>query len=288
MAEIQCPRCQKITDHVQALSPDMRATLDKRSGETVPDQICMTCYRELTAGEVSNSGKAAGSALMASEKAKEQRKLMLWKSRVNLVKKARIRMTEKAFSEAAVSYEKYIKVLELVFETKSGELSPEAFKDSARTQELTVVASVYWDLLRIYDTSEKYGERQTLAARKLAQFLKFTPIFPDIIRRAEAFSKTAKNPSVVKAFLKTASETKGRCFIATATFDSEIAPEVMALREWRDQVLAKQTLGLGLISFYESFSPPLARWIDRHPRVKPLLRGFLRRLIRKIGYSLDF
>ena len=84
---------------------------------------------------------------LAREKAKEQKKLMLWKSRVNLIKKARQSMQEKAFSDAAVAYEKYIKVLEVVFDCKQGELTPEQFKDSARTQELTIVASVYWDLL---------------------------------------------------------------------------------------------------------------------------------------------
>jgi hypothetical protein len=79
-------------------------------------------------------------------------------------------MNDKAFSDAAVAYEKYIKVLEIIFDAKPGELSPEQFKDAARTQELTVVASAYWDLLRIYDTSEKYGDRQAIAAKKLAQF----------------------------------------------------------------------------------------------------------------------
>ena len=74
-------------------------------------------------------------------------------------------MNDKMFSDAAVNYEKYIKVLEVVFDCKAGELAPEMFKDSARTQELTVVTSVFWDLLRIYDTSSKYGDRMQRAAK---------------------------------------------------------------------------------------------------------------------------
>ncbi len=73
-----------------------------------------------------------------------------------LIKKARMCMSQKLYSEAAMSYEKYLKILDIVFDVKKGDrLKPEAFKDSARTTELTVVASVYWDLLRIYDTPRK-------------------------------------------------------------------------------------------------------------------------------------
>ena len=110
-------------------------------------------------------------------------------------------MNEKAFSDAAVAYEKYIKLIEMVFDAEPGGLTAEHFKDAARTQELTVIASTYWDLLRIYDTSDKYGDRQMLAAKKLAIFLRFTPIYPDIIRKASAFQKTARNPDAIKAFL---------------------------------------------------------------------------------------
>ncbi len=215
---------------------------------------------------------------MAREKAKEQKKLMLWKSRTNLIKKARQSMQEKAFSDAAVAYEKYIKVLEVVFDAKKGELSPTLFKDSARTQELTVVASVYWDLLRIYDTSPKYGDRQAMAAKKLSQFLRFTPILPDILRKAEAFQKTAKNPIAVKAFLKMASENKGRCFVATASFQYH-SPEVEALTVFRDQYLLKSKWGALFIQFYYKVSPPIARLLDRHPACQYPVRFVLRQIV---------
>lgn len=283
----KCPRCGTEVDLLQKLDEKVRQQLVQRANEDVPGEICVKCYRELTAGDVpalhnNAPTRKAGSALMAAEKAREQKKLMLWKSRVNLIKRARALMNDRAFSEAAVAYEKYLKVMEVVFDAKPGELNPEAFKDSARTQELTVVASVYWDLLRIYDTNDRYSERQSLAARKLSQFIKFTPLYADVIKRAEAFVKTARNPAPVRAFLKAANETRGRCFIATAAFDDAEAPEVRALRNWRDEVLAKSIWGLGFISFYESFSPPLARWLDRHPAFKPGVQRILRAFLHKI------
>ena len=224
--------------------------------------------------------KSQGGVLIARERAREQRKLMLWKSRVNMIRKARGYMNQKMFSDAAVSFEKYIRILENVFDCKRGELTPEHFKDSARTQELTIVASVYWDLLRIYDTSEKYGDRQMQAAKKLAEFLKFTPIYPDIMKKAEAFSRQAKHPEAFKDFLKLSSENRGRCFIATAAFESPEAEEVKVLIQYRDQVLFFKPWGPRFIEIYQRYSPKIASILDRATALKPLVRGLLRLIVR--------
>lgn len=268
-----CPRCGTPAEALQNVDAGLIAKLrEAGNSEQIPGQVCQNCFT-LLAGSV-----ARGSLLMAREKAKEQKKLMLWKSRVNLIKKARSSMQDKAFSDAAVAYEKYIKVLEVVFDAKPGELNPEQFKESARTQELTVVASVYWDLLRIYDTSEKYGARQAVAALKLAQFLRFTPIFPDILRKAEAFQKTAKNPKVIQSFLKAADANKGRCFIATAAFEYT-SPEVIILSQFRDSVLLQHRSGRAFVSAYYKISPPIAQFLDKHPALKPWIRASLRKMI---------
>jgi hypothetical protein len=267
---------------LQSIDAGLAAKIQQAKPElgAVPSQVCNNCFTEL-AGSI-----ARGSLLAARDKAKEQKKLMLWKSRVNLIKKARQLMNEKAFSEAAVQYEKYIKVLEMVFDCEAGELTPEHFKDHARTQELTVVAGVYWDLMRIYDTSEKYGERMQQAGAKLAQFLRFTPVFPDIIRKAESFSKSAKNPQVVKQFLKQASEARGRCFIATSAFGSLDAPEVVDFRAYRDLVLENSAAGRFFIRAYYRFSPKFAAFLDRSPILRGLVRGILRLIHHAVRRSL--
>lgn len=274
MSDLQCPRCGNKVPELQAIDSALANKIRENGNtETLPQQVCVNCFTQL-AGSI-----ARGSVLHAREKAKEQKKLMLWKSRVNLIKKARQHMNEKAYSDAAVQYEKYIKVLEMVFEVPPGGLTPEAFKDSARTQELTVVAGVYWDLLRIYDTSESYGERMRAAAGKLAHFLKFTPIYPDILRKAEAFAKTAKNPAVIRNFVKGAAENKGRCFIATAAFESPYANEVIFLKGWRDNVLLKSKSGRVFVNVYYLLSPPIAAFLDSYPRLKPRIRSLLRLFI---------
>lgn len=273
MSETPCPRCGNPSSSFQSLEGGLLAKLQESgtAGE-LPSQVCEACYTQL-AGSV-----ARGSLLLAREKAKERKKLDLWNSRVGLIKKARHSMQEKAFSEAAVAYEKYIKVLEVVFGAESGELKPEQFKDAARTQELTIVASVYWDLLRIYDTSTKYSDRQAMAAKKLAQFLRYTPIFPDILRKAQAFSRTAKNRNAIKTFLKAADESRGRCFIATSAFGST-SREVQILSNFRDQNLAHSPWGRAFILTYYKLSPMAAQYLDNHPQFKPLVRRSLRKFI---------
>ncbi len=271
---MQCPRCGKNAAGLQNIDSPLTTKLREYGNtEKLPEQVCLNCYTQLS----ESVGK--GSFRNSVGKAREQRKLTLWKSRVNLIKAARSHMNSKAFSDAAVQYEKYIKVLEMVFDVKPGELTPEHFKDSARTQELTVVAGVYWDLLRIYDTNEKYGDRMKMAAVKLSSFLRYTPVFPDIVRKGEAFAKSANNPSIVRLFLKSAKESKGRCFIATAAFSSCYAPEVIILQEWRDHVLLQSRAGRAFVRLYYAVSPPIAGLIDFMPMLKAPVRAILRLLI---------
>ena len=277
---VQCPRCGIQVTELHTVDADLMARLQAAGDTSVPPQVCAGCSSDLKRTVANTSG----GVLMAQERAKEQHRLTLWKSRVMLIKKARQSMTQKLYSEAAMSYEKYLKILDIVFEVKKGErLRPEVFKESARTTELTVVASVYWDLLRIYDTSEKYADRMSNSAKQLALFIQFTPIYPDIIRKAESFQKTAKNPQIVKQFLKMANKERPRCFIATAAFENPNALEVQDLRVFRDLTLKKYGWGRQFILAYYKISPPLACLLDKHSWLKPAVRGTLRLLIKCVS-----
>jgi hypothetical protein len=275
MSQIQCPRCGAEVDELQNIDGALMKKLVEAGHDGLPSTVCNSCFREL-AGSVSR-----GSVIHAQEKAKEQKKIMLWKSRVGMIKRARQLMGEKAFSEAAVQYEKYLRILEVVFDAKPGELTPEHFKDFARTEELTVMASVYWDLLRIYDTSPKYGDRMNAAANKLTQFLRFTPIYPDIIRKAESFAKAAKNPNIINKFVKDASNNKSKCFIASSAFANPYSEEVIVLQLWRDYTLMNSRPGRLFVRFYYVISPLIAKALDVIPPLKAPVRGLLRLFINR-------
>ncbi len=272
---IVCPYCGDNVPSLVPVAAGMKIGLQENAQlSAVPDTVCAGCYSILT------KMVSKGAALRAQQQAKEQNRLMLWRNRVNLVKKAKELLAQKSYAESAVQYEKYLRVLELVYDKKPGELSPELFASGSRQQEMTVVASVYWDLMRIYDQSPRYKDRQMTAAKKLAEFARFTPIFPHIMRKAEGLSRSGKNSDVYRFFVKASNKNRPRCFIATAAFDGYESPTVTDLRQFRDRVLRRSRCGRIATRLYYRVSPRLAGWIDRAPSP---LRAVLRQALRFVA-----
>ncbi len=277
-----CPRCGLQVTELTQIDNEVRAQLQAVGETTIPDQICRGCVSDLR----KTLSMAKGGALMAQERAKEVHKFQLWNSRVQIIRKARGLMNQKQYREAALTYEKYIRILEIYFGVKKGEnIKAENFRDNARTEEITVVASAYWDLFRIYDNFDNMRERQENAAHQLAHFSRFTPIFPDILRKAEVFQKTAKNPSAVKAFLKASSASRPRCFVATATFENPLDDRVQWLRLFRNEFLANHGWGRAFILFYYRVSPGLAALICANPPLRALARPLLTFLAAMARFS---
>ena len=83
------------------------------------------------------------------------------------------------------------------------------------------------------------------------------------------------------------SSSDGGCLIATATYGSELAPQVQQLRELRDNTLLQTSSGAafmeGFNSFYYSFSPTIADW----ERENPVLKETVKLLITPLLTSLS-
>lgn len=265
-----CPRCGNESDTFRPVETGMKVALQAQADQS-PSEVCSNCFDELS------SKISQGARLRVEQKAREQNKMMIWKSRVNLIRQARGLMVQKAFPEAAVCYEKYLRILEMVYDLKVGELSPKVFNNSTRSKELTVLATVYWDLMRIYDTSPRYGDRMQKCANKLAEFLPFSTAYSDILNKAEAFSRSAKNGEIVRTFLRSAKRKHGRCFVATACFEAPMAKEVITLRAFRDQFLRGSPLGRLFIFHYYRWSPTWVAFLLVHPNSKRIVRFGLRR-----------
>lgn len=277
----KCPRCGKETEDLLPVKTGMKIALKTtQPGESSASSVCANCYEDLS-GKVSQGVK-----LRMEQETREKNKMMMWKNRVNLIKQARQQMQQRSYSNAAVSYEKYLRVLEIVYNKKKGELSPSIFNNSKHSKELTVVASVYWDLMRIYDTNPRYLQRMKESADKLAEFLAYSTIYPDIVKKAEAFARTAKNPNIVRDFMRKTKTKHPRCFIATAAFGGPSTPEVEILRQFRDQYLKTSKAGRKLILLYYKCSPPLARWLIKHDSARSLTRMVLKNIARQIKIIL--
>ena len=272
---ITCAFCGDSVSSLVSIETGMKLRLKEAAQlPSVPDQVCEGCFGQL-AKMISK-----GAVLKAESAAKEQNRLLLWRNRVQLVKKAKSALQQKNYPDAAVNYEKYIRILEIVYECKPGELAPALFKSKGRSQEMTVIASVYWDLMRIYDSNNRYADRQMKAAEKLAAFVRFTPIFPQIMRKADSQSRTSKNPQAFKHFLKLSNSARPRCFIATAAFDGQRTETVDTLCAFRDDFLKRTPNGRKLITAYYKISPPIAQMLDKLPGLKPTSRKLLIRIAR--------
>jgi hypothetical protein len=65
---------------------------------------------------------------------------------------------------------------------------------------------------------------------------------------------------------------KKGCFVATAVYGSEMAPQVETLRQFRDRTLLAYPLGQRFVHWYYRVSPPWARWIEPRPLIRKMIR----------------
>jgi rRNA-processing protein FCF1 len=82
-----------------------------------------------------------------------------------------------------------------------------------------------------------------------------------------------------------AGASKAKCFVATASYCSESAPEVLFLRHYRDQILQQTPAGRCFIAVYYRVGPWLAACVEAIPRLRPVSRRALDSLIARIDKS---
>ena len=79
----------------------------------------------------------------------------------------------------------------------------------------------------------------------------------------------------------------GGCLIATATYGSELAPQVQQLRELRDNQLLQTESGTSFMKsfndFYYSFSPAIADWERESPVFKEAVKLTLTPMISSLS-----
>jgi hypothetical protein len=76
---------------------------------------------------------------------------------------------------------------------------------------------------------------------------------------------TASGPSFIDLY----------CFIATAAYGTPTAEQIDVLREFRDVVLLKNTVGSQFVALYYRLSPPIADFIARSDPLRTLVRELL-------------
>ncbi|MBZ5522159.1 MAG: DUF4157 domain-containing protein [Acidobacteriia bacterium] len=79
------------------------------------------------------------------------------------------------------------------------------------------------------------------------------------------------------------------CFIATACYGTSRAPEIDALRQFRDRVLMRSRSGRWFVRKYYRLSPPVAVWLWRNERARSVVReglvAPLVKVLRRMGFG---
>ncbi len=275
-----CPSCGNSAPSLLTIDSGLKLTLAKSGKGDAFDAVCSGCLSQM------RSSASLGAQIVASKEATFRKKTELWNSRLGLVKQGRLCLARGDFAEAAVSYEKYLKTVSDVTNTRREDLNPNLF--SKTPKEVTVIASVLWDLMMAYDAIVQYHVKQLECAELLAKFLRFSPIYKTVLRRADSESRRAKNPQAFKKLLQLCDTQASRCFIANSTFQSRAHPTVITLCLFRDRILRKGPLGRRMIALYYNRSPWVAEKIDNSPRSQRLLRPVLRGVafVLKITFRL--
>ncbi len=264
-----CQNCGKADPNLSRIDSGLKLTLTKMGRADIPLDVCAACMKEL------RGSASLGAQLQAKEELKANHAGKLWKTRVGLVKQGRLFLQRGDYSQSAVSYEKYLKILAVVTKKKGrNELDPKDFNDQPK--EITIISSVLWDLMLIYDANAKFGGKQTETAELLSKFLRFSPVYNSIIRRAEKEVRKSKNPQAFMHLLRLCDVHASRCFIANESFGSRIHPTVITLCQFRDVVLRQSPMGRQFIAWYYRTSPTWAEWLKKHPHLKTVLRPVLR------------
>jgi peptidyl-prolyl cis-trans isomerase B (cyclophilin B) len=128
------------------------------------------------------------------------------------------------------------------------------------------IFSVKFKEVMIYDIEKFY----TLAySNGVEDYESQLPRFEETVDSFEILSQETSN-------IESSTEEGGGCLIATATFGSELAPQVQQLREIRDNTILSTESGTAFMSgfnqFYYSFSPVIADMERENPLFKEFVK----------------
>jgi tetratricopeptide (TPR) repeat protein len=105
--------------------------------------------------------------------------------------------------------------------------------------------------------------------------LKNRDLAKEHLRQALVINPEHRYAAGILKSVEEADSKKGACFVATAAYGTPLAPEVQTLRNFREEVIRKSSIGRSFIWSYGIVSPPLAKLISKSDILKKVARNLL-------------
>jgi hypothetical protein len=161
--------------------------------------------------------------------------------------------------------------IQLVFSDSSG-----AFVDS-----LTLPTDAARGQYTVYASATKAGYSNGLSQTQFSILAQTTTSTTKSSTTSTTTTSSAYQSTGSSSFTQT--NPPSQCLIATATYGSELSPEVLLLRNFRDLDVLQTTAGYNFMkvfnTFYYSFSPDVASFIASHSHVRAGMKAALYPLI---------
>ena len=90
--------------------------------------------------------------------------------------------------------------------------------------------------------------------------------------KCKACNKDIVGPVVDRWIIPNKPSSESRCFIATAVLDGDHVEDLAVLRQFRDSVLLRASLGRKAVRIYETVSPPVASLVASSPIRRVVVR----------------
>ena len=144
---------------------------------------------------------------------------------------------------------------------------------------LSVESGEFEIVTNIEIDGESFTERKSVDVIEAESMMEAESMISETLSEPKCGAGTILQNGICVIDKSQATESKSRgggCLIATATFDSELSPQVQKLREIRDSKLLQTESGSQFMesfnSFYYSFSPIIADYERENPVFKELVK----------------
>ncbi len=230
------------------------------------------------------SEKIEAQILEAEKRRQDRQFLEELSKRITIAREGRTHIERKNYPAAMNSYRRFLSITAKSFNVEVEDISPSLFDDKNRIAESLIISSIFFDLLKILDKLDSPSAREE---RQLYHrlFLRFTKGMPfqhfaaENLRKHLVYSNSIGHKSEFWATYK-AIVGSSYCIVASWAFDSNSAPEVARLREFRARVLMKNSLGRAFTRAYYRHGHKLAEVLSLIPGARNAVRSAIRFIVK--------